>query len=142
MQKRTAGKGLEVSALGLRRMSLTSAYDLREGRNGQPSAEQIGVALALDKGITNGPEGLKQLRALLLETIVDGSSMATMFTARSTYSDPMIDGTIVVDELHAKGSEYLLNGGRTGNAYICAVCADDRRLEEKLEHKRRSTSLR
>jgi hypothetical protein len=54
----------------------------------------------------------------------------------------MIDGTIVVDELYAKGSEYLLNGGRTGNAYICAVCADDRRLEEKLEHKRRSTSLR
>ena len=65
MQKRTPGKDLEVSALGLRCMSMTSAYDLREGRNGQPSLEQIGVAFAQGKGITNdGPEGLEQLRAL------------------------------------------------------------------------------
>jgi para-nitrobenzyl esterase len=72
---------------------------LRQGRNGQPSAEEIGVAFAKSKGITgDGPEALKQLRALPPETIVDGLSMATMFTARSAYSGPMIDGTIVIDE--------------------------------------------
>jgi para-nitrobenzyl esterase len=79
--------------------SMLSATGLREGRSGQPSAEQIGVAFARSKGITgDGPEALKQLRALPPETIVDGLSMATMFTARSTCSGPMIDGTIVVDE--------------------------------------------
>jgi para-nitrobenzyl esterase len=72
---------------------------LRQGRNGQPSAEEAGVAFAKSKGIQgDGPEALKQLRALPPETIVDGLSMATMFTARSTFSGPMIDDTIVVDE--------------------------------------------
>jgi para-nitrobenzyl esterase len=72
---------------------------LREGRNGQPSAEEFGVAFARSKGIVgDGPEALKQLRALPPEAIVDGLSMATMFTAQTTYSGPIIDGTIVVDE--------------------------------------------
>jgi para-nitrobenzyl esterase len=79
--------------------SLLSATGLHEGRNGQPSAEQIGVAFARSNGITgDGAEALKQLRALPPEAIVNGLSMATMFTARSTYSGPMIDGTIVVNE--------------------------------------------
>lgn len=65
----------------------------------RPSAEEIGVAFAKSRGITgDAAEALKQLRALPPETIVDGLSMATMFTARATYSGPMIDGTIVVDE--------------------------------------------
>lgn len=64
---------------------------LHQRRNGQPSAEEIGVAFAKSKDITgDGPEALKQLRALPPETIVDGLSMATMFTARSTYSGPII----------------------------------------------------
>ncbi len=76
-----------------------SSTGLREGSNGQPSAEKIGVVFAESKGISgDGPEALKQLRALSPEAIVDGLSMATMFTARSTYSGPIIDGTMVVEE--------------------------------------------
>jgi para-nitrobenzyl esterase len=72
---------------------------LKQRRNGQPSAEEVGVAFATSKGITgDGPEALKQLRALPPESIVDGLSMATLFTARSTFSGPMIDGMIVIDE--------------------------------------------
>jgi para-nitrobenzyl esterase len=72
---------------------------LRQGRNGQPSAEEVGVAFAKSKGITgDGPEALKQLRALPSDSIVDGLSMVTMFMARTTFSGPMIDGTLVVDE--------------------------------------------
>lgn len=81
---------------------------LREGRNGQPSAEEYGIAFAKNKGITgDGPEALKQLRALPPDTIVDGLSMATMFTARSTYCGPMIDGTLVVDD-----PQGLYNAGK------------------------------
>src|SRR5216683_5875403 len=65
--------------------SLVSTTALREGRNGQPSAEQAGVAFARSKGITgDGVEALKQLRALPPDAIVDGLNMASMFTKRST----------------------------------------------------------
>ena len=75
---------------------------LRQGRNGQPSAEEVGVAFAKSKGITgDATEALKQLRALPPDSIVDGLSMATLFTARATFSGPMIDGTLVVDEPQA-----------------------------------------
>jgi para-nitrobenzyl esterase len=87
--------------------SLLSTTTLREGRNGMPSAEQIGVAFAASKGIKgDGPEALKQLRALPADAVVDGLSMATLFTAGSTYSGPIIDGTLTVNEpqfLYAAG---------------------------------------
>jgi len=79
--------------------TMMGSTGVREGRNGQPSGEEIGVAFAKSKGITgSGPEALKQLRVLPAENIVDGLSMATMLTARSTYPGPMVDGEIVVGE--------------------------------------------
>lgn len=63
---------------------------------GQSSAESVGVAFAKRMGIkTNDPDALQKLRNLPAEKIVSGLNMATMNDP--TYSGPMIDGKLVVD---------------------------------------------
>jgi para-nitrobenzyl esterase len=78
--------------------NLLSGTGLHEGREGRPSAEEIGMAFAKKNGITGeDAEALKKLRALPAETVVDGLNMASMGPAASTYPGPMIDGKIVTD---------------------------------------------
>jgi para-nitrobenzyl esterase len=70
---------------------------LHEAANGKPSSEDAGVAFAKSKGIDgDDAAALEKLRALPAETIVDGLNMASMMTP--TYSGPMIDGKLVVDD--------------------------------------------
>ena len=72
---------------------------LHEAANGKPAAESTGVEFARLKGITgDDAEALKKLRSLPAESIVDGLNMASMRQAANTYSGPMIDGKIVVEE--------------------------------------------
>lgn len=72
---------------------------LHEAANGKPSAESAGVAFAKSKGIDgDDAAALKKLRELPAEAIVDGLNMASMRQAANTYSGPMIDGKIVVEE--------------------------------------------
>ncbi len=72
---------------------------LHEAANGHPSAEEAGLAFAKSKGITgDDAEALKRLRALPADAIVDGLNMASMGSAASTFSGPMIDGKIVTGE--------------------------------------------
>ena len=88
--------------------NLLSGTGLHEGRDGRPSAEEIGVEFAKKNGITgDDAEALKKLRALPAETVVDGLNMASMGAAQSTYPGPMIDGKIVTDKV-----ETLYKEGR------------------------------
>lgn len=104
-------KGLFERAMvesGGGRLSL-NATGLHEGRNGRPSAEEIGVAFAKKNGITgDDAEALKQLRELPAETVVDGLNMASMGPAASTYPGPIIDGKISTDEIQTlyKAGKY------------------------------------
>lgn len=73
---------------------------LHEAANGKPSAESVGAAFAKSKGITGeGVAALKQLRDLPADAVVDGLNMATM--GIPTYSGPIIDGKIVINESEA-----------------------------------------
>jgi len=88
--------------------NLLSGTGLHEGRDGRPSAEEIGVAFAKKNGITgDDAEALEKLRALPAETVVDGLNMASMGPAASTYPGPMIDGKIVTDTV-----EHLYKEGK------------------------------
>jgi len=72
---------------------------LHEAVNGKSSAESMGVAFAKSKGIKgDDAEALKKLRALPADAIVDALNMASMRQAVNTYSGPMIDGKIVLEE--------------------------------------------
>lgn len=86
---------------------IVNATGLREGLNGRPSAEQIGVAFAAGKGINgNDATALQKLRALPAESLVDDLNMATMQAHASTFPGPMIDGNTVVgrfDDLYSEG---------------------------------------
>lgn len=101
-------KGLFERAMvesGGGRLMLNST-GLREGMNGRPSAEQIGVAFAESKGISgDGAAALKELRALPAKAIVDGMNMASMQAAVATYPGPMIDGKIVVGQIQTMYQE-------------------------------------
>ena len=78
---------------------MMNSTGLREGMNGRPSAEELGIAFARSVGIAgDGPEALKELRALPAEKIVDGLNMATTQAASSTYAGPMIDGKLIVGQ--------------------------------------------
>ncbi len=75
---------------------LLDATGVTVGRNGRPSAEQLGVNFARSMGIKgDGAKALKKLRALPAKDIVDGMNMASMGPAASTYPGPMIDGKVV-----------------------------------------------
>jgi para-nitrobenzyl esterase len=88
--------------------ALMPSTGLHEGKEGRPSAEEIGVAFAKKNGITgDDSEALKKLRTLPAETVVDGLNMASMGPAASTYPGPMIDGNIVTNTI-----EVLYKGGK------------------------------
>jgi para-nitrobenzyl esterase len=87
--------------------ALLPSTGLHEGKQGRPSAEDIGVAFAKKNRITgDDSEALKKLRALPAETVVDGLNMASMGPAASTYPGPMIDGkvtTAAAEALYRQG---------------------------------------
>jgi para-nitrobenzyl esterase len=65
--------------------------------SGKPSAESKGIAFAKAKGITDeGPAGLKQLRLLPADDVVDKLNMASMNAAAPTYPGMIIDGQIIL----------------------------------------------
>ena len=90
------------------RSNLTPGRRLRGGASGGPaSGETVGLAFAKRVGIDGDDErALAALRRLPAETIVSGLNMMTMFDP--TYSGPMIDGRVVVDE---PGAIYRAGGG-------------------------------
>ena len=68
---------------------------LHEAANGKASAEDAGLAFAAKKGIAGtDAAALRQLRALPADSLVDGLNMASMKQAEATYSGPMIDGKL------------------------------------------------
>jgi para-nitrobenzyl esterase len=87
--------------------ALMPSTGLHEGREGRPSAEQIGMAFAKNNGITgDDSDALKKLRAVPAETVVDGLNMSSMGSAENTYPGPMIDGKVVThttESLYKKG---------------------------------------
>jgi len=95
-----AAKGLFQRAIvesgGGRGMLMGQRYLSKTGPDGTPSAESLGINFAKANGIDDTTEaGLAALRALPADKVVDGLNMASMFQAATTYSGPMIDGTIV-----------------------------------------------
>lgn len=86
---------------------IINATGLRQGLNGRPSAEQIGLAFAASKGLKgNDATALHKLRALPAQSVVDDLNMATMQAHASTFPGPMIDGNTVVgrfDDLYSDG---------------------------------------
>ena len=78
---------------------------LHEAANGKVSAEDAGRAFAEKKGIAGTDAvALRQLRALPADSIVDGLNMASMRQADASYSGPMIDGKL---RLQDPGAAYL-----------------------------------
>lgn len=68
---------------------------LHEAAHGKVSAEDAGLAFAAKKNITGtDAAALRLLRALPADSLVDGLNMATMMDADATYSGPMIDGKL------------------------------------------------
>lgn len=107
---------------------------LRNGMNGRPSAEQIGVAFARSKGVEGtGCAALKKLRALPAEAIVDGLTAENLFSARGTFAGPMIDGKLVLDQpplLYRDGKNQrvpMIVGANSGDASISRA-ADEKEL--------------
>jgi para-nitrobenzyl esterase len=86
-----SGGGRLRGPLGMRR--------LRDaGRNGQASAEQIGVAFAKTVGVTGGDAAaLAALRKLPAAALVNGMNLIR--PQPDTYAGPMIDGRIVPEEV-------------------------------------------
>lgn len=87
-----------VQSGGGRSESIGSVVYLdKEGQGGKPSAEQAGVAFASSVGIERGgQQALVELRALPPEKVLSGLNMASMNVP--TYSGPMIDGKVVVED--------------------------------------------
>ena len=72
---------------------------LHDATAARPSAESIGLAFATSKGIQpNDPAALQKLRALPGTAIIDGTNLATQREATATFSGPMIDGQLVVED--------------------------------------------
>jgi para-nitrobenzyl esterase len=90
------------------RSNLTPGRRLKGEVSGGPaSGETVGLAFAKRVGIDGDDEqALAALRRLPAETVVSGLNMMTMFDP--TYSGPMIDGRVVVDE---PGAVYRAGGG-------------------------------
>jgi para-nitrobenzyl esterase len=66
------------------------------------SAEDAGLAFAAKKGIAGtDAAALRKLRALPADSLVDGLNMASMSQASATYSGPMIDGKLRLQDLDA-----------------------------------------
>jgi len=75
-------------------------HDAVRGKPSGPSAESLGSAFARGKGIQgDDAAALARLRDLPAADIVDGLNMASTTQAAGTYSGPMIDGKIVVEDL-------------------------------------------
>lgn len=98
---------------------------LREGMNGRPSAEQMGVAFARSKGIDGVDRAaLEKLRALPVADILDGLTAYNIQAADATYAGPMIDGTLIVGQppiLYRQGKYQhvpLVVGANSGDASI------------------------
>ncbi|MGE5124926.1 MAG: carboxylesterase/lipase family protein [Betaproteobacteria bacterium] len=74
---------------------------LREpGPDGTPSAEAVGVAFAKFAGVSGeDAAALAALRRLPAADLVRGLNLMTMGQQRDTYAGPMIDGTIVPEEV-------------------------------------------
>ncbi len=74
---------------------------LREpGPDGTPSAEAVGVAFAKLAGVSGeDAAALAALRRLPAADLVRGLNLMTMGQQRDTYAGPMIDGTIVPEEV-------------------------------------------
>ena len=71
------------------------APHLHEAAHGKVSAEDAGLAFAAKKGIVGtDAAALRKLRALAADSVVDGLNMANMMEADATYSGPMIDGKL------------------------------------------------
>ena len=78
---------------------------LHEAANGKVSAEDAGLGFAAAKGIAEtDAAALRKLRALPADSIVDGLNLASMQQADATYSGPMIDGKL---RLQDPGAAYL-----------------------------------
>ena len=64
-----------------------------------PSAETLGVNFAKSVGIAGaGPQALAKLRALSAEQVTAGLGLMNLDSSGATYSGPMIDGTIAVED--------------------------------------------
>ncbi len=91
-----------------------------------PSGEDLGVAFAKEKGIDNlGAEGLRKLRALSAEDIVNNMNMAS--GQPDTYAGPMIDGELVVqtvEEAFKKGDYQKVPYIAGANNYEWAFMVD------------------
>jgi carboxylesterase type B len=75
---------------------------LHEPANGKVSAEDSGLAFAEKKGIAGtDAAALRQLRALPADSLVDGLNMASMRQAGASYSGPMIDGKLRLQDPNA-----------------------------------------
>ena len=84
------------------RTGLNSARLHETSPSGRASAESIGLAFARKNSIDGeDAAALEKLRALPADAIVDNMNMASMNEATATYSGPIIDGTIMRDEVGA-----------------------------------------
>jgi para-nitrobenzyl esterase len=63
------------------------------------SGETMGLAFARENGINDpGPAGLAALRALPVDRLTAGLSMATLMSGKASYAGPMIDGALMRGE--------------------------------------------
>ncbi len=90
-----------VESGGGRAGGLTPMRRLHEpGPDGSPSAEATGVAFAKLVGVSGeDASALAALRKLPASELVRGLNLMTMGQQRDTYAGPMIDGTIVPEEV-------------------------------------------
>lgn len=107
---------------------------LREGMNGRPSAEQLGVAFAQSKGIKGtGRAALEKLRALSADAILSGLNASNIQGAESTYAGPMIDGKLIVGQppiLYEQGKYQhvpMIVGASNGDASM-STATDEKQL--------------
>lgn len=64
-----------------------------------PSAETVGMSFAKSVGIVGtGPQALAKLRALSADEVTAGLGLMNLGSSSSTYSGPMIDGVMVVED--------------------------------------------
>lgn len=79
------------------------------GPNGEPSAQQDGLAFAQSMGIQGtDAAALAALRRLPAKQIVHGLNMRSMFQQRNIYSGPTVDGKLIVqpaEEVYKEGKQ-------------------------------------
>lgn len=105
-------KGLFAGAIvqsGGGRGNLMGTRYVRQDNGRVPSLETVGLAFARSNGIEGqGPEALKELRALAAEKVTAGLNMRTMMAQTTTYGGPSIDGKIVIaspDQSYRRGTQ-------------------------------------